>query len=155
MIVKRNTLSETKCIHIVARLQRIILPVRGWKVSAAARWEQRPVSVGRVSPVRAAYRSVPGARAHLSMLRSRGVSASEFLSRSIALRSSSPAALHSGPRSVLAPVLKRFVEGRRLGRGRVVQARLVRIEARVARHGRFPWHAALGRQVAFRSRRLQ
>ena len=90
------------------------------------------MSVGRVNPVGAAYRPTPGTKARLSTLQSRGVSASQYLLRSVTYSPSRSAPVHPAPRSLLAPVLKRLLAGWRLVRGRVIQARFARIESKVA-----------------------
>jgi hypothetical protein len=90
------------------------------------------VSVGRVSPERAAFRSRPEAKARLSRLSSRGVPASKFVSCRVALGFSSSAPVHLAPRNLLASVLKRLKLGWRIGRGEVIQAQLARIKARVS-----------------------
>ena len=87
------------------------------------------MSVGRVNPERAAYRSMPVTRPRLSAKAPRGVSASVFVS-SVAFASSSFEGPEvQAPRSVLGAKLKRLIGGRRFERGLKVLQRLGRGEA--------------------------
>ena len=113
------------------------------------------MSVGRVNLARAAYRSAPGTRTRLSIAKVSGVSASEYLLRSVALRTSSSAPVRPAPRKFLASVLKRIAAGWRLGRGNVVQARLARIAGSNAGCGQPRRPATEEPIVEFQSRRLQ
>lgn len=110
-------------------MQRIILIVRGWKVSAAVGWEKKRVSAGRVLPERAAYRSTPVTKARLSMQAPRGVSASVFVSSVAFASSSSEGPRFQAPRRVIGALLMRLMGSRRFERGRTVLQRLGRGEA--------------------------
>lgn len=87
------------------------------------------MSVGRVIPERAAYRSIPVTRTRLSSQAPRGVSASVFVSRVALASSSFEGPVVQAPRSVLGAKLKRLIGSRRFERGQRVLQRLGRSEA--------------------------
>ena len=87
------------------------------------------MSVGRVNPERAQYRSTPVTRTRLSAKAPRGVSASGFVSAVAFASSSFEGPVVQAPRSVLGAKLKRLIGSRRFERGLKVLQRLGRGEA--------------------------